>query len=207
MAGYLRLQDRRNCGRFNPGALLLSAGQCGMMLWRRPASASPSDSGVVLTRNGIFAAHLGKELGGGRARPPRFRVFIAPADALDSLLIVGAFPFKIRGQRLIKRVGNALPIPLGIVVQLRSPFRSDWYCVHVPRVRAEPPCAKECGGARHAPGHVPGDPHRTARNAENRPESQISRFPSTMKTNPQTQSVNQIPASPVLCSQRVSRRS
>src|ERR1035437_7903798 len=107
----------------------------------RMASASRSDSGVVSTRNAIFSAHLGEELG-GRASAPRFHVFIALPDAINGFLIIGAFPFEIRGQSLIKRVGNALSVPLGIVVVFLLTFRFDVYYIHAPRVRAEPPCVK-----------------------------------------------------------------
>jgi hypothetical protein len=107
----------------------------------RMASASSSDSGVVSTRNAIFSAHLSKELGGG-ASSPCFHLFIALTDALNGFPIVGAFPFEIRGQRLIQRVGNALSIPPGIVVQLRSTFRSYGNWVNSSRVRAPPPRVK-----------------------------------------------------------------
>lgn len=96
------------------------------------ASASCSDSGVVSTRKTIFSAHLGKELSGG-ASASRPHVLTAPPDAFDGFPIIGAFPFEIRGQSLIKRVGQVLTVPLGIVVELRLTFRLDGYYVHAPK--------------------------------------------------------------------------
>src|SRR5580658_3267467 len=84
----------------------------------RMASASRSDSGIVSTRKAVFSAHLGKELG-SRGGAPRSDVLIAPPDAFDGLPIIGAFPFEIRTQGVIKRVGHTLAVPLGMVVGLR----------------------------------------------------------------------------------------
>jgi hypothetical protein len=66
------------------------------------ASASRSAAGVVSTRNAILSAHPGKELGGG-ASAARPHVFIPLADALDGLLIVGAFPFERHAARASSR--------------------------------------------------------------------------------------------------------
>jgi hypothetical protein len=100
----------------------------------------------------MFSAHLGKELR-GRASGPRFHVFSAPPDALNGFLIIGALPLEIRGQRLIKRVGNALSVPLGIVVQLGLTFRFNGYCFHASRVRIESPCVKRGTPSTPSAGH------------------------------------------------------
>lgn len=107
----------------------------------RMASASRSASGVVSTRKAIFPAHLGKELCGW-ASASRSHILIAPPDAFYGLPIIGPFPFEIRRQGLIKRVGDALSVPLSVVVQFRLTFRFDGYCIHASRLRAEPPSVK-----------------------------------------------------------------
>ena len=97
------------------------------------ASASRSDSGVA-SRNAILSVHLSKELG-CRACASGFHVFIALPDAIDCFPIIGAFPFEMRCQGLIQRVGKRSVRTAGHSRPIAPcvPFDGDYF--HAPRVR------------------------------------------------------------------------
>jgi hypothetical protein len=69
--------------------------------------------------------------GPGEARL-EFRVSVP--DAFDCFPIILPFPFECVGQDIIERGGGFLSVPLGVVVQLRFPFRTEGNHVHAPNV-------------------------------------------------------------------------
>ncbi len=56
---------------------------------------------------------------------PGLHVFISLTNALNSFLRVSALPFEIRAQSLIERLDCVLAMTLGVIIELRLPFRVD----------------------------------------------------------------------------------
>jgi hypothetical protein len=88
------------------------------------ASASRSKLSVVSTRKSVFMADLVQKFS-SRPSAPGLHVFMASANALNSFLRVSALPFKVRSPSFVECIDRVLAMALGILVELRLPFRVD----------------------------------------------------------------------------------
>ena len=78
----------------------------------------------------MLPPYLRKELGGGAGTSGSY-IVIPLADAFRGLFEILALPFQIGGQRFIKRSGRILPMPLGVLLQLRFALGLEWDSVQV----------------------------------------------------------------------------
>jgi hypothetical protein len=92
-------------------------------------SASLSACADTSTRKAMLAPRLGKKFGGGASASGSY-IFVAFADAFDSLVEVLMFPVQICGQRFIERGCRILAVSLRIFFELRPAFRFKRNRIH-----------------------------------------------------------------------------
>lgn len=83
----------------------------------------------------MLLARFFEELG-GRTAAARFHVFVASTNRFHSLRIVPFLTIKVFSENILEHCGRVLPMPVGVLFELRFPVRTDGDDVHALTLRS-----------------------------------------------------------------------